>query len=232
MKIVITGASRGLGLALCKEALLRGWEVIALCRNISPQLAELNEQERIRCLSIDMGDPESIEARAKQILLEEVELDGIVNNAGVVLGREETIETLSLEDVRKSMEINVYGPMLLVQRLLPLLCKSKEIGVINISSSAGALKGTRTIDYPYSISKAALNMFTEKLRKQLLPVGAHVAAVHPGWMKTDLGGEDAAVLPKEVAVHILDMLCGKQKIEAEPAFVNRFGMPVLDRNQI
>ena len=75
-------------------------------------------------------------------------------------------------------------------------------------------------------------MFSEKLRVYLEQDGIRVAAVHPGWMRTAMGGNDAAVEPAEVAVHVLDILCGKQPVTAIPAFVNRFGAPVLDRNDI
>lgn len=233
MKIIVTGAAGGLGKSLCKEAFLRGWDVIGVdVATADDEVKAMMDTERMEYYTCDMGDLSQVAELAGRIREKESALDGIVNNVGVVLGREAVLESLNLNDVRRSMEINVYGPMTLTQGLLPLLRRSKRAGIVNISSSAAAIKGTREIDYPYAMSKCALNMFTEKLRVYLERDHIAVAAVHPGWMRTALGGDNASVSPSEVAVHVLDILCGKQPVTAVPAFVNRFGEPVLDRNEI
>lgn len=233
LKIMVTGAGRGLGLCLCKEAVLRGWHVLALNRSEpSPELRALIDAGHVSFYQADMANREMLLSVIEKILQTETVLDGLVNNAGMLIGRESTLETLRMEDMRRSMEVNLYAPMELTRGVLPLLRKSPSAGIVNISSSAAAIKGTRAIDYPYAISKCAFTMFSEKLRVYLEPDGIRVAAVHPGWMRTSMGGEDAAVDPSEVAVHVLDILCGKQPVTAIPAFVNRFGVPVSDRNEI
>jgi NAD(P)-dependent dehydrogenase (short-subunit alcohol dehydrogenase family) len=233
MRVVITGAGRGLGLCLCKEAVIRGWHVLAINRSEpAPELRALIDAGQVSFYQADIANHEMLHSVIEKILQEETSLDGLVNNAGVLIGRESTLETLHMEDMRRSMEINLYAPMELTRGLLPLLRKSPSAGIINISSSAAAIKGTRAIDYPYAISKCAFTMFSEKLRVYLEQDAIRVAAVHPGWMRTSMGGVAAEVEPSEVAVHVLDMLCGKQSITAVPAFVNRFGVPVSDRNEI
>lgn len=233
MKIMITDAGGGLGQCLCSEAVRRGWQVVALNRSApSPMLRALIDAGQVSFYQADLSDREMLLPVIRRIVQEETSLDGLVNNAGVLLGRESTLETLSMEDMERSMAVNLYAPMELTRAVLPLLRKSPSAGIVNISSSAAAIKGTRAIDYPYAISKCAFTMFSEKLRVYLEQDGIRVAAVHPGWMRTAMGGNDAAVEPAEVAVHVLDILCGKQPVTAIPAFVNRFGAPVLDRNDI
>lgn len=233
LSVVIIGANGGLGSSVCRAALSRGWGVIAMDWNASVQKEGIEEKTEDYCyIPVNLGDPASVLLAAEQIKANFDRLDGIVNCAGIVLGRDDTLESLDMDDVRKSMEINVYGPMELIRQLLPLIRNSPSAGIINISSSAAAILGTREIDYPYAVSKCALNMFTEKLRVFLEETGVRVAAIHPGWMKTAMGGEAAQVEPSEVAEYILDILCGKQLVTAVPAFVNRFGKPVLNRNEI
>jgi len=233
MKILITGATGGLGRALCREALSRGWKVIALSRRVSgEEFRDALASEQISFITVDFENPESIIAATDQILKTEKVLDGIVNNASILLGREDNLETLNLDDIRRSMEVNAYGPMELTRKLLPLLRNSESAGIVNVTSTAAAIAGTREIDYAYSLSKGALNMFSEKLRIYLQKDSIRVAAVHPGWMRTEMGGMDAPVDPMEAAMHILDILCGKQVVTEVPAFVNRFGAPVLNRNDI
>ena len=228
MKIAVTGASRGLGRALCEEALARGWQVIALCRRI-PEDKIPSDGQSLEYGILDLENPDSIIAAADRIVSENEVLDGLINNAGLVAGRENTLETLNLDDLRRCMQVNVYGPMELTRRLLPLLRKSTSAGIVNITSAAGALKGPRETDYPYAMSKCALNMFSEKLRVYTERDSIRVAAVHPGWMRTALGSPNAPVDPRESAANILDILCGARKIEADPAYVDRFGKPILSR---
>lgn len=231
---VVIGASGGLGSCVCRRALNRGWNVIGMSRGPFP----LSESEiglhggNLCFLPVDLGDPVSVLHAAAQIKEKTHCLNGIVNCAGIVLGRNDGLDTLDMDDVRRSMEINVYGPMELIRQLLPLIRKGFPAGIVNVSSSAAAIPGTRGIDYPYSVSKCALNMFTEKLRVSLQDTHVHVAAIHPGWMKTTMGGPGAPVEPSEVADYILDIVCGEKTVTAEPAFVNRFGQPVQNRNEI
>ena len=233
MKIMVTGAAGGLGQSLCKEAISRGWQVVALDRSAPTEaLRGWMEAGQATFYQADMGDREQVAAVAGRVVQTEAALDGLVNNVGVVLGREDTLETMRMEDLTRSMDINVYGPMELTRRILPLLRRSPSAGIVNITSTAAAYKGARAIDYPYAISKCAFTMFSEKLRAYLREDGIRVAAVHPGWMRTALGGAEATVDPAEVAVHVLDILCGKQVVTADPAFVNRFGEPIRNRNDI
>lgn len=233
MKIMVTGAAGGLGHSLCAEAIGRGWRVVALDRSEpTEKLRAWIAAGQAAFYRADMGEPVQLAAAIDQILQKETALDGLVNNVGVVLGRDDTLETMRMEDLERSMAINVYGPMELTRRVLPLLRKSASAGIVNITSTAAAYKGARAIDYPYAISKCAFTMFSEKLRAYLREDGIRVAAVHPGWMRTALGGPDATVDAAEVAVRVLDILCGKQEVTADPAFVNRFGDPVRDRNDI
>lgn len=238
MKIVVSGTGSGLGLAIGKEILNRSGELIALHRGApSPELAALKElyPERVQLVKMDLLDEKSVMAGLDEICRTNDSVDGIINCAGIFIGRDDTIETVSLEDFRETMEVNVYAPVLIIQRLLPLLRRGTAPGIVNVSSSAACIEGTRDTDYSYSVSKVSLNMITEKVRKHLIKDGIRCLAVHPGWMNTRGGGGSGAPAPATAegsAKAIVSMLLGEISADAVPAFVDRFGKPVRKRNAV
>jgi len=147
-----------------------------------------------------------------------------VNNAAILLGRDQTIEEVDMQMMVESMDVNLYGPMRVVKHFLPLMRKSGSGFIMNISSEAGSFHRAYGKDYSYAISKAALNLFTQRLHVDLSSSGIRALAVHPGWMRTDMGGPSAHLDPMESAVAILDLIEGKQEAEIDPfAFVDYTG---------
>lgn len=220
MNLLITGAGRGLGLVLAAEALERGHYVLAGMRN--PEHAgeayrELERQfgERLQAVRLDASDEDGIASLAAELARDGRTLGSIVNNAAVLEGQSSSIEELDFHDMEVSFDINLYGPMRVVKHMLPLL-QEPNASVINISSEAGSLTNAYPGNYPYTISKTALNMFTKKLSGVLKERGAIALSVHPGWMQTDMGGKDATLDPRESARGIMDLI--ERKIEPKSSF--------------
>jgi len=228
--IFITGANRGLGYNLTEEALRRGFIVYAGVRSPAscPLLDPLDQQYpgRIQRIALDMGDEGAIRQACEQLSALTPSLDAVINNAAVLLEREKTIEDLDFDQLRLSFTINTFGPMYLIQQLLPLIYNGNSPVIVNISSEAGTILNAFSTNYAYSMSKTALNMFTERLRHFLSGRGIEAYAVHPGWMRTDMGGEEAPGDPVETAAGIMDMVEKKVTITSKISFVNHQGKPM------
>ena len=180
--IVITGASRGIGLATAKKFLTEGWRVVGTYLNTSIPL----QHDNLITIKYDQGNPKSIAEAADQIKKLVLHIDVLINNAGIILDANDRFA--DSDKVRKTLEVNVVGVVNLTERLLHLFHKDSHI--VNINSGYGA------ISYPilddetsagYRISKAALNMYTRHLAFRLKPRGVIVSSIAPGWVKTDMG---------------------------------------------
>ncbi|WP_244226659.1 SDR family NAD(P)-dependent oxidoreductase [Paenibacillus protaetiae] len=190
MNILITGAGRGLGLHLAAEALRRGHSVIAAVRNAAADgaLAKLEQQYkgRVAYAAFDVTDEQAIAQFAADASEAGITVDAVINNAAILTERSASIETLNMDEVARSFEINVFGPMKVVKHVLPLM-NGTSGAIVNISSEAGSLHNAYGGDYPYAMTKTALNMFTEQLRHAVKERGIAVYSVHPGWIRTDMG---------------------------------------------
>lgn len=231
MNILITGANRGLGFELAAEAASRGHHVWAGVRNpASPAtgLLELMRQypDTVTLLPLDVTDDRAVARAAEQAAARSDSLDAIINNAAILIGRERRLEDLDISEIEQSFQSNLYGPMLVVKYFLPLLRKGARQAVINISSEAGSMAGAYGGDFGYALSKCALNMFTAQLRSELSPQGCAVYAVHPGWIRTDMGGASAPGDASESAKGIID-LAERKRVGAQGAwFVDHRGEPM------
>ncbi|WP_128660904.1 SDR family NAD(P)-dependent oxidoreductase, partial [Paenibacillus sp. 598K] len=171
MNLLITGANRGLGLELTAAALARGHRVVAGVRypeaghdRLTALAAEYAGQ--LEVLHLDVTDEASVSRLAEQLGAAGRTLGAIVNNAAVLLARNTQIEELDFADMERTMEVNLYGPMRVVKHFLPLLTEPGAV-IANISSEAGSITHAYPGDYPYAISKTALNMFTQQLHVYL-----------------------------------------------------------------
>lgn len=199
-----------MGYATVREALLRGHDVIAGTRNIE------RDSEHIRKLQADKGTitlvpldvtQEDTIKQAKALIESEVgHMDAIVNNAGILIAREATIDTLDFEDMEQTLQTNLYGPMKVIKYFLPLLRLSEHPCIINVSSEAGCFNNAYGGDFPYAISKNALTYFSAQIKNALKPEGFSVISLHPGWIRTSMGGNQAPGDPQETACGIIDMI--------------------------
>jgi NAD(P)-dependent dehydrogenase (short-subunit alcohol dehydrogenase family) len=228
MILLITGTNRGLGLALTTEAINRGHTVFAGVRNPEQPMERLNQlrsdfPNQVILLPLDVVDEATCQEASKRLELENITLDVIINNAAILNERSKKIEELDIEKVEQSFQINLFGPMRVIKSFLPILAKGPNASIINISSEAGSFQNAYGGDYPYALSKSALNLFSKQLQKYLADYQVSVYAVHPGWIKTDMGGEKAPGTPEESARGILDIIENKQKITGTSSFINTKG---------
>ncbi|MDP3947642.1 MAG: SDR family NAD(P)-dependent oxidoreductase [bacterium] len=217
--IVITGASRGIGLASAKKFLTEGWRVIGMYLDTPVPLTDKN----LSIIRFDQGDPESIASAVKEIEKITSEIDAIVNCAGIILDAHNT--KADLDKIRKTFEVDLFGIIDLTERLLPRLRPGGHI--VNIASSYGAfsLPIDDNSSTGYRLVKAALNMYTRILAFRLKDRGIIVSSLDPGWVKTDMGNDAATETekpdrePEEPANDIYQLVTNVRK----PGCFWRFG---------
>jgi short-subunit dehydrogenase len=212
---LVTGANRGIGRALTEALLARGVKKLyATARN--PEALRALRDERLVVLRLDVTDAEQIRAAGEAA--SDVEL--VFNNAGVALARGIADSTV-LDQARREMEVNYFGPLQLLQRLAPTLAGNGGGAVVNIGSTAG-LTNVPFIA-TYSASKAALHSLTQAARILLEAQGTAVFGVYPGPVDTDMSREVAMqkASPYEVALAILDGIeAGQEDIFPDPYAVD------------
>ncbi|MGM0833790.1 MAG: SDR family oxidoreductase [Pseudomonadota bacterium] len=193
--VIITGANRGVGLALAEQYHQAGWRVIGVCRESSDALQAAAERV---IEGIDVTQPESVAALANA--LQDETLDVLINNAGLL--QDESLGSLDFDSIRTQMEINAYAPLRVCEALLPRLKKGSKIA--NITSRMGSIadndSGGR---YGYRASKAALNAFGKSLAMDLKPQGIAVAQLHPGYVQTRMVNFGGHISPQEAAAGII-----------------------------
>jgi NAD(P)-dependent dehydrogenase (short-subunit alcohol dehydrogenase family) len=203
---LVTGASRGIGLELTKQLLQMGERVTAVARNLTAAsaLQRLKEEfaSQLVLIEADVTSDSDIAHVAKA--LEAAPIDFLINNAGILREAEVSLGELSLELVNEQFAVNVLAPLRVTQALLPLLKKSSRPVVANISSKMGSIADTSSGAYGYRMSKAALNMFSKCLAAEL-PHGISLS-LHPGWVKTEMGGARAPVETRDSATGLLRLI--------------------------
>lgn len=204
--VVITGARRGLGVSLAQCFEAAGADVLAAARSGSTCGSQVHPP-------LDVGDEASIEAFAASI---DRPVDVLVNNAAIdarVLGAhgdERGPLVLSPEDFLAQMRVNAVGPMLLTRALLPRLEAAPAARVVNVTSQLGSMwyGADHGRDIGYNASKAALNAVTVRTAGVLKPKGIVVVALHPGWVRTAMGGPTATLGADEAAAAIVETVTG------------------------
>ena len=201
---LVTGANRGLGLEFVKDLSRRGYHVIATVRNTSKPGDVVQYAKRI--VQLEISDAASIHAVGE--VLAGVPIDVLVNNAGVS-AEDKSVNSLSMDAFDKVFRTNAFGPALLVRALLPNLRAGQAKRVLNISSTLGSIASvSHGFSYAYRSSKAALNMLTASLARELGPEGMTIVTFCPGWNKTDMGGAAAPLDPADSVRKLLDVAEG------------------------
>jgi NAD(P)-dependent dehydrogenase (short-subunit alcohol dehydrogenase family) len=153
-------------------------------------------------------DLDTIDAAQAVVSAQVDALDLLFNNAAVHFG-DETIVSVDAERLVRTFRVNSVGPVIVVQRYLDLLKRGHSPKIVNISSEAGSIsRMRRSRGYAYYASKAALNMFTRALAFDQNLEGITVISMHPGWVRTDMGGSKATLSPAESAAGILRVADG------------------------
>lgn len=189
---VVTGSNRGIGREIVNQLVDKGFKVVPTIRS-EKSADELTAQlgDSVQPMVLDVSIESSIISFGVEFRKSFQYLDLLINNAGI-MGRSPILE-FNMDQINGVLATNFMGPLLLTRELLPLLKKSNEPRVVNISSGLGALNEMGGGYAAYRISKTALNAFTAILSSELNQAGinAMVNSMCPGWVKTDMGGMDA-----------------------------------------
>jgi len=204
---LITGANKGIGFETARQLGQQGMTVLVGARDArkGEEAAEKLRQEKIdaHALTIDVSQADSIKAAAQQVERDYGRLDVLINNAGLMLDeKEKKVSEQSLETWRETFETNVFGLIATTQAFLPLLRKSEAGRIVNLSSILGSITLHAKPGSPiyeskayasYNVSKSAVNAYTVQIAYELKDTNIKVNAAHPGWVKTEMGGEGATM---------------------------------------
>lgn len=198
--VLITGVSRGIGRALTEKFLNEGHYVIGTSTNGNSDIVS----ENFKIVKLDLSDSKSILECVNEIKSLDIKIDILINNAAIAIDKEDT--KVAINSLRNTLEVNLIGTIDFTEQIIPLLNDGAHI--LNSSSSAGSLFRTKDSDddqFPaYRISKTALNMYTRTLAIHLKDK-ITVSSYHPGWVKTDMGGDDAPMTPEEAIPYVYDL---------------------------
>lgn len=209
---LVTGADRGLGLALAAGLLDRGWQVWA--GQFMPDWPDLDRlaasfPELLRIVPIDVASGESVRAAAQHVAAHSNHLDLVINNAGVnsPTSPRPIREPQNYDEMRRLYETNSLGPLRVVEAFLPLTDRGALKRLCFVSSEAGSIGAAqRRSWFGYCMSKAALNMATRLLHNDLRHQGYSLRVYHPGWIRSYISGTkgtDADMEPEEAAIPAL-----------------------------
>jgi NAD(P)-dependent dehydrogenase (short-subunit alcohol dehydrogenase family) len=190
---LVTGANKGIGLEIVRKLLAEGLRVLLTARNAAAgKVAASSLDGDVRFLQMDVSDDASIQKGAKTYGELSDSLDVLINNAGIYPDENFDILTISRAQLVETFQTNTFGPVKVTQAFLPFLKKSNAPRVINISSGYGEIGGLSYKVSSYCLSKLALNGVTIMLDQALRSEGIAVYAMCPGWVRTDMGGANAA----------------------------------------
>lgn len=228
-RCVVTGANRGLGLEFATQLLARGARVVASCRRPAEatalQALATANPGRLHVLALAVDSETSRLAFARDVADLFEGLDLLVNNAGMLAPGEQFGE-LDAAVLQQTLATNTVAPLMLVQALAPLLQRGVRPRVLNISSALGSIARADAFYTPtYRISKAGLNMAGVMMAHALNPLGVGVITASPGWVKTDMGGGSAPLMPAESVASLLRLVDEVPGVPAGP-FLDRTGEPL------
>lgn len=197
--VLITGANRGIGLEYLRQYCQQGWTVHACARDLSTAHDLLAIAEQAPSMSLHQLDVRNAgQVQALAASLEGQPIDVLINNAGVYGPKGLGLEQLNTAEWLRVVEVNSLAPILLAKALLANVQRSKQKKMVFMSSKMGSITDNGSGgSYLYRSSKAALNAATKSLAIDLASQGVCVLTLHPGWVKTDMGGPNALISPQE-----------------------------------
>ncbi|VEG90486.1 SDR family NAD(P)-dependent oxidoreductase [Legionella spiritensis] len=197
--VLITGISRGIGLAAARKFLAEGWQVIGTSTSGKTPVTH----PCLKIFPLDLSDSLSIQTLASQL----PPLDLLINNAAILLESGADVK-VDMGLLKKTFAVNVFGTIELTEHCIDKLHKNARI--INISSGWGTFSSNNSAGQPqYKMSKTCLNMYTVLLAARLPDMC--VSGLDPGWVKTDMGTERAPTHPEQVASEIYNLACTSKK---------------------
>lgn len=222
--VLITGANRGLGLEYARQYANVGWRVIATCRNPENAMELTSLEGEVEIHALDIGDPGQILSLAKNLRQDAIDL--LLNNAGIFDRHPSKLVDIEYKAWEKFMHINVMSPLMVcasfcdhvaASNMKKIAIMSSKMGSIDDNSSGGS--------YVYRSTKAALNAVMKSLSVDLYPRGISVAILHPGWVRTDMGGPNGLIDAPE-SVHGLRHVIAGLNLKNSGRFYNYDGSEI------
>ena len=206
---LVTGSNKGIGLEVVKQLAEHNFTVILTARDLGRGKLAWDALRltypNVVLLPLDVCDSKSIQALADSIEADYGRLDVLINNAGVALDKFVPALDLDMNTLRRTMETNVYGAFEVTKALVPLMKQTPGGRIVMLSSMLGSLETMTGLTLAYRMSKTAMNTLTRVLADELKSSGILVNAVCPGWVRTELGGDDAPVTPEEAAANVVEL---------------------------
>ena len=198
--VLITGANRGIGLEFARQYATEGWQVLACCRTPDSahdlQALATSPGVNVSVYQMDVADHASVDRVAAELVGEEI--DVLINNAGVSGNRAAGVGSMDYQSLADTLYTNALGPLKVTEAFTEHVEASYLKIVVMISSRMGSVADTTSGgSLIYRTSKAALNMVMKCLSLELKSQGITLVSVHPGWVRTDMGGEAATLTPPE-----------------------------------
>ena len=207
---VVTGAGRGIGLEVCRLLAEQKWVVLACPHRMGPgKLAELGREHpwHLHRIPMDVRDEGSIGAAVAEMARRVKHVDLLINNAGVYPKQVKGVEELEIDDMIDAFDVNAVGPLRVTRCLLTLLRNGEGKRLAQITSLMGSIDDNASGgSYAYRMSKTALNMAVRNLAHELGPEGFVCLAVHPGWVRSRMGGEQAPLEIRPAAEELLRII--------------------------
>lgn len=217
--LLLTGANRGLGLELMKQFTPLGWTIHATCRDptTAADLRRIADgaKGRVTIHKLEATDHRQIEALGQTLKGEAI--DVLYNNAGVMESaqrpydasrKSQTLDTLDWDDWLAVLRINVMAPARMSEVFADHVARSERKVIAFVSSIMGSIASSYGAWYHYRSSKTAVNMLVRSMAADLRPRGITTVAIHPGWVRTTMGGPTAAVAPEDSAIGICKVVTG------------------------
>ena len=204
--LFITGAARGIGRELASRYLERGDTVYAAARNVD-DLAPLKERfgDLCRPVALDVTDGAAVDALSSSVA---GAVDVLINNAGVIGPRTPDALSMDYPAFAQTLAVNTIAPLRVTHALLPALREANGAKIVTISSQMGVMASAASDRIAYRASKAAVNKVMQGLASDLQAEGIAVMVVHPGWVRTDMGGPGADISIDESAAGLMQVIDG------------------------
>ncbi len=209
--VLVTGANRGLGLEFARQYAADGWKVYAACRDpdAAQELAQVAAESggAIRVLALEVTDAASVRAAAQSLAGEAIDL--LINNAGVGSPKKQRLGSLDYAAWAHVLDVNTLGPMRVVEAFLDSVAKGGDRKIVTLTSAMGSIADNGSGgSYAYRSSKAAVNIVMKSLSIDLAPRGITCVVVHPGWVRTDMGGPDGKLTPTQSVTALRRLIAG------------------------
>lgn len=205
---LITGIGRGIGHELARVLLERGERVIGSLRDpaqVSQDLSGFVAGGQLTLLELDVRDAASIAEAARRV---DEPVDVLINNAGIIGQRNASTFDTNAEEFLETLQVNTLGPLRVILAFLPHLRRAKAARIVTISSRMGSMSHATSDRIAYRASKAAVNKVMQGLATDLQPEGIVAVSVHPGWVRTDMGGSGADISVQDSAAGLIKLIDG------------------------